>query len=131
MEGSANAKQTRISGGLIKKIHRHVVMPRITPPINGAITAAILPKAVQRPIACERSSEGKLVVMIDSAPGTSRAPKMPWMTRNPISRAVVGATAHRREVMPNPINPVTYTFFLPKISPNDPPMRISDDNESR
>ena len=86
--------------------------------------------AAQRPIAVLRVAAGKFVLIIASPPGTSNAPNTPCTTRAAISSATFGAIPHNKEAAPKPTSPIKYVRLRPKISPKDPPNKISAASDS-
>ena len=61
-----------------------------------------------------------------SAAGVSTAPNTPWSARATTSSSIVGATAQNTDVTPNPTTPSMNTRRAPKMSPSEPPIRISE-----
>jgi hypothetical protein len=70
-------------------------------------------------------------VIVASAAGVSSAPAAPCNARAPISTLPVGASAHPSEVAPKAVTPIAKMRRAPKMSPSDPPTRISDPSVSR
>ena len=95
------------------------------------MTVAIPDHAVHEPIAAPRSSRGKAAMITASALGISSAPNAPSSARPAIRMPISGATAHSTETIPNPATPIENTRRSPKMSPSDPPMRISEPRASR
>ena len=136
--GSRAGTATRISaivaaasGTLIRKIHRHEPIASSSPPASGPITIAMPLHAVQVPIAALRSSPSNVVTITASALGVSSAPAMPWTPRAAISSGALGAAAHRIEATPKAPTPTAKTRRSPKMSPSEPPTRISEPSVSR
>jgi hypothetical protein len=119
------------SGRLITKIHRHDATFKISPATSGPSAPAMVPHAVHVPIAGPRSRSGKVATITASELGVSKAPATPWSARNAISSPIEGATAHSREHTPKPATPRLNTRRSPKMSPSDPPSRISEPRVNR
>ena len=66
--------------------------------MSGPSAPAIVPHAVQVPIAGPRSRSGNVLTITASELGVSRAPAIPWSARNATSRPIVGATAQSSDV---------------------------------
>ena len=113
------------------KIHRHETNSISAPPPSGPITNAIPVHAVHDPIAAPRSSSGKTAVISARLDGTSSAPAIPCSARAAISSSALGAIAHSAEVSPKPTSPHTKTRRRPRMSPSEPPTRISEPSVSR
>jgi hypothetical protein len=113
------------------KIQRQETSSISRPPPSGPITNAIPVHAVHDPIAPPRSSPEKVAVIRARLEGTSSAPAIPWSPRATISISASGATAHSVDVSPNPASPHTNTRRRPRMSPSDPPTRISAPSVSR
>ena len=95
------------------------------------MTVAIAPNAVHVPIAAPRCSSEKVAAITASELGVSRAPATPCRALAPTSSPSVGATAHSSEVIPNPATPSAKIRRSPKMSPSEPPIRISEPSVSR
>ncbi len=119
------------TGTLTAKIHRHEAVSTSCPPMSGPSTVPIPLHAVQAPIARPRSSGGKVAAITASAAGVSSAPQTPWSARDSTSSSIVGATAQKTDVTPNPITPNSNTRRAPNRSPSDPPTRISEASVTR
>jgi hypothetical protein len=119
------------SGRLMTKIHRHEPTPRIVLATSGPSAPAIVPHAVRVPIAGPRSRSGNVLTITASELGVSRAPATPWSARNATSSPIVGASAHSSEVRPKPPTPSANIRRSPKMSPRDPPSRISEPSVRR
>ena len=119
------------SGTLIAKIHRHDAESTSWPPTSGPITTPIAPQAVHAPTALPRSSSGNTATITASAAGVSSAPATPCSARPTTSTSIVGASAHRIEVTPKPPTPSEKTRRSPKMSPSEPPTRISEASVTR
>ena len=79
-----------------------------------------------------RALQGVFGAMLTpSALGISSAPNAPCSARAPISTPMVGATAHTTETAPNPATPIEKIRRSPKMSPSEPPTRISEPSASR
>ncbi len=113
-------------GMLRAKIQRQDAASTSWPPISGPSTVPMPPHAVHAPTALPRSSGGKVATIVASAAGVSTAPNTPWRARANTSISIVGATAQKTEVTPNPPTPIMNTRRSPKMSPSDPPTRISE-----
>ena len=124
-------RQTRTRGTLITKIQRHEATFRIAPETNGPSAPAIVPHAVQVPIAGARSPSGKVATITARELGVSKAPETPCSARNATSRPIEGASAHSRDDTPKPPTPRAKIRRSPKMSPSDPPSRISEPSVSR
>ena len=118
-------------GTLIAKIQRHEALSTSCPPISGPSTVPIPLQAVHAPIARPRSSGGNVAAITASAAGVSTAPQTPWSARETTSSSIVGARAQNTEVTPKPITPSSKTRRAPKMSPSEPPTRISDASVTR
>ena len=114
------------TGMLSAKIQRHDAVSTSWPPISGPSTVPIPPHAVHVPIALPRSSGGNVAMMTASAAGVSSAPKTPWSARAATSSSIVGASAQNSDVTPNPATPSMNMRRSPKMSPSEPPIRISE-----
>ena len=119
------------SGTFRAKIQRHETWSTITPPASGPTIDAMPPQAVQEPIAAPRSSGAKAVTMTASELGVSSAPAAPCRARAAISTSIVGASAQATERTPNAATPRAKMRRSPKMSPSEPPTRISDASASR
>ena len=133
---SGTARMTRnivasTSGTFSAKIHRHEPESTIWPPTSGPITTPIAPQAVQAPTALARSSSGNTVTITASAAGVSIAPATPWSARASTSSSIVGASAQRTDATPKPATPSENTLRSPKMSPSEPPMRMSEASVTR
>ena len=95
------------------------------------MTVAIPAHAVHEPIAAPRSSRGKAAMITASALGVSSAPNAPCSARPAIRTPMSGASAHNKEHSPNPATPMENTRRSPKMSPSEPPTRISEPSASR
>ena len=113
------------------KIQRQETNSISSPPPSGPTTNAIPVHAVHEPIAPPRSSPGKTAVISARLDGTSSAPAIPWSARATISNTSLGAIAHSAEVTPKPTRPQTKTRRRPRMSPSEPPTRISEPSVSR
>ena len=113
------------------KTHRHVATFKINPAIRGPSAPAIVPHAVQAPIAGPRSFAGKVAMITASELGVRSAPAMPCRARKAISVPIDGAIAHSSDVTPNPATPSANTRRSPKMSPSDPPRRMNEPSVSR
>ena len=113
------------------KIQRQETNSISAPPPSGPITNAIPVHAVHEPIAAPRSSPGNVAVISARLEGTSSAPAMPCSPRATISGTASGAIAHRADVSPKPTSPHTNTRRRPRMSPSEPPTRISEPSVSR
>ena len=113
------------------KIQRHETNSISAPPPSGPSTNAMPVHAVHEPIAAPRSSPGKMAVISARLEGTSSAPAAPCSARATISGTASGATAHSADVAPKPISPPTNTRRRPRMSPSEPPTRISEPSVSR
>jgi hypothetical protein len=65
-------------------------------------------------------------MMMASAAGVSSAPNTPWSPRAKTSSSMVGASAQNSDMTPNPATPSMNMRRSPKMSPSDPPIRISE-----
>jgi hypothetical protein len=124
-------RHTTTSGRLITKIHRHEATTRIPPAMSGPSAPAIVPHAVQVPIAGPRSRSGNVLTITASELGVSSAPATPCSARNATNSPIVGASAHSSDVTPKPPAPSANIRRSPKMSPRDPPSRISEPSVSR
>ena len=97
---------TITSGMLMRKIRRQDPMARSSPPSRGPTTPAIVPHAVQLPIAPPRSDSGKVCTITASDAGVSSALATPCSARAPIRNPMLGEIAHRIEAAPKPITPI-------------------------
>ena len=88
-------------------------------------------QAVHEPIAAPRSSAGNAEMMSASALGVSSAPKAPCSARPAIRSSMLGATAHSTDTTPKPATPSEKMRRSPKMSPSEPPTRISEPSVSR
>ena len=70
-------------------------------------------------------------MMSASALGVSSAPNAPCSARPATSSSMFGATAHSTETTPKPPTPIENTRRSPKMSPSEPPTRISEPSVSR
>ena len=113
------------------KIHRHDAASTSWPPTSGPSTVPIAPQAVQAPTALPRSSSSNTATITASAAGVSRAPATPCSARASTSTSIVGATAHRTDVAPKPATPSVKIRRSPKMSPSEPPTRISEARVTR
>ena len=119
------------SGRLIRNSQRQEAIARSSPPASGPITLAIAPNAVHVPIAAPRSSSSKVATITASELGVSSAPATPWSARAAISTPIEGASAHSSEAAPKPATPSVKMRRSPKMSPSEPPIRISEPSVSR
>src|SRR5581483_1662670 len=119
------------SGRLTTKIHRQEATSRISPATRGPSAPAIVPHAVQAPIAGPRSCSGKVATITARELGVSNAPATPCTARNAIRNPIDGASAHSREAAPNAPTPSANTRRSPKMSPSDPPSRTNEPSVSR
>ena len=111
---------------LMAKIHRHEAASTSCPPISGPRTVPIPPHAVQAPTALPRSSGGKVATITARAAGVSRAPNTPCRARATTSSSMVGATAQKTDVTPNPATPTMNIRRSPNRSPSEPPSRMRE-----
>ena len=118
-------------GTLMRKITRQLEMPMSQPPRSGPITNEIPLHAVQVPIAAPRSAPENVDVIIASDAGVSSAPATPWIPRKTMSDVESGATAHSTEATPKLATPSMNTRNSPKMSPSEPPTRMSEPSVSR
>ena len=86
---------------------------------------------VHWPMALPRAVPVKVAVIMASEAGTSSAPAMPWMPRKTMSVGASGATAQRTEAPAKLATPIAKTRDSPKMSPSEPPTRISEPSVSR
>ena len=77
------------------------------------------------PMARDRSSGRKLASRIARLPGVSSAPPTPCATRATTSSATFGAMPQASDATANTTTPTRNTSRRPKMSPSDPPSRIS------
>ena len=127
----AAANTTTARGKLRTKISRHETPVTSAPPARGPMAPATPPSPDQVPIARPRSSAQKLDWMMDRLPGTRSAPPMPWSVRAAMSTPSVGETAQSSDAALNQTTPIRNTRRRPKMSPSDPPMRMSADRVMR
>ncbi len=66
--------------------------------------------------------------MIDSVPGISRAPPIPWRNRNATSWPVFAETPHPTDAIVKIASPVRNIRLRPYLSPRIPPVSRSDAN---
>ncbi len=118
-------------GMLNRKITRQLVMPISQPPSSGPMTVEMLLHAVHVPMAAPRSSPEKVEVITASDAGVSRAPAMPWIPRKMMSVVTSGAAAHSADASPKSVTPSVNIRTSPKMSPSEPPRRISEPSVSR
>jgi hypothetical protein len=118
-------------GTLSRKITRQVEIPISQPPRSGPTTVEIPLQAVQVPIAAPRPCPAKLVVITASDAGVNSAPAMPWTPRNTISVVASGAAAQAADATPKHATPSVNIRTSPKMSPSEPPTRMSDPSVSR
>ena len=70
-------------------------------------------------------------MIVASAAGVSTAPATPCSARATMSAFPSQAAAQRTEVTAKATTPITKTRFSPKMSPSEPPTRISEPSVSR
>ncbi len=75
------------------------------------VVAAEAPAQIPKARPC--SSPWKLAVMMESEPGTSRAPAAPWRIRLRIRNSMVGAIPHSRDVPAKERRPTANIRFRP------------------
>ena len=92
-------------GTLTKKIHCQPSPSTRTPPASGPTSVATPAVAPQTLIATPRRSAGKILVIVDSVCGVSRAAPMPCTTRAAISISMVSARPHHSEAAVNTASP--------------------------
>ena len=98
--------QAITNGMLIRKISRHEPIASSSPPSSGPSTPAIVPQAVQLPIAPPRSDSGKVRTITASEAGVSSALATPCSARAAIRKPIEGAIAHSSDAAPKPITPI-------------------------
>ena len=118
-------------GTFSRKITRQLVTPISQPPSSGPTTVEMPLHAVHVPIAAPRSAPENVDVMTASEAGVSSAPATPWMARKTISEVEVGAAAHSTDATPNSATPSVNMRTSPKMSPSEPPTRMSEPSVSR
>ncbi len=118
-------------GTLMRKIARQLERPISQPPSSGPTTVEIALHAVHVPIAAPRSWPENVVVRTASDDGVSSAPAIPWMPRKTISVVESGASAHRSDASPKSPTPSVNIRTSPKMSPSEPPTRISEPSVRR
>ena len=118
-------------GTLMRKITRQLEMLMSQPPTSGPMTNEIPLHAVHVPIAAPRSLPENVDVIIASEAGVSSAPAMPWRPRNTMSDVESGATAHSTDTRPKLATPSVNIRSSPKMSPSEPPTRMSEPSVSR
>src|SRR5205823_1152668 len=116
---------------LMRKITRQLEASTSQPPRVGPITKEIPLQAVHCPIAAPRAAPENVAVSMASEAGVRRAPATPWMPRKTISVVAFGAAAHRIEATAKNATPIPKTRSSPKMSPSEPPTRMSDPSVSR
>ena len=118
-------------GTFKKKITRQLEIPISHPPSNGPTTVEMPLQAVHVPIAAPRSAPANVEVISARDAGVKSAPAMPCRPRKTISVSTFGATAQSTDATPNQATPRRKTRASPKMSPSDPPTRISEPSVSR
>ena len=73
----------------------------------------------------------KVAVIMASEAGVRSAPAMPWIPRKTMSAGAFGAIAQRTEAPAKLATPIAKTLDSPKMSPSEPPTRISEPRVSR
>ena len=109
---AASAMST--SGTLIRNRARQPAASTRMPPIGGPSVASPDVTEAQTPKARARAAPSKVLVMIDSEPGTRSAPARPCSTRPRTSSSRFGAIPHRTDVSPNPTSPIRNILRRPK-----------------
>jgi hypothetical protein len=128
---SARASAAATIGRLSRKITRQLEMPINQPPSSGPKTVEMPLHAVHVPIAAPRSVPANVFVMTARDAGVRSAPAIPWRPRQTIRTFAVGASAQRSEATPKPVTPSRNMRTGPKMSPRDPPTRMSEPSVSR
>ena len=88
-------------------------------------------QAVHVPIAAPRATPENVPVIRASEAGVSNAPAMPCSPRKTIRVSAFGATAQSAEASPNVVTPIAKMRNAPKMSPSEPPTRISEPSVRR
>ena len=118
-------------GTFRKKMTRQLETPISQPPSSGPMTVEMPLHAVHVPIAAPRSAPENVDVITASDAGVRSAPAIPCRPRKTISVSTFGATAQSTDARPNQATPSRKTRTSPKMSPSEPPTRISDPSVSR
>ena len=87
--------------------------------------------ADQVPMALPLSLGLKAVEINDKLPGIIRAPPIPCNARKIISNKTVGAKPQAREPMIKISIPIMKIFFLPSLSPSEPPIKMKEASINR
>ncbi len=101
------------------------------PPKVGPMMNEMPVQDVHCPMALPRAVPVKVAVIMAREAGVRSAPAMPWMPRKTMSAGASGAIAQRTEAPAKLATPIAKTFDSPKMSPSEPPTRISDPSVSR
>ena len=116
---------------LMRKMTRQVETSTSQPPRVGPRMNEMPVQDVHCPMALPRAVPVKVVVIMAREAGVRSAPAMPWRPRKTISAGAFGAIAHRTETPAKLATPIAKTLDSPKMSPSEPPTRISDPSVSR
>ena len=108
-----NQTASTTSGTLIRNRERQPATSTSTPPIGGPSVASADVAAAHKPNARALAAPSKVLVMIESEPGTSSAPATPWRSRPRTSSSMFGASPHSTDVIPNPTSPMMNTRRRP------------------
>ena len=106
-------------------------MPMSQPPRSGPPTVEIPPQAVHVPIAAPRSAPENVDVSRASDAGVRSAPAIPCSPRKTMSAMTSGESAQRTDAAPKAATPIVNTRTSPKMSPSDPPTRMSEPSMRR
>ena len=118
-------------GRLMRKITRHVETSTSQPPRVGPTMNEMPVQDVHCPIALPRAVPVNVAVIMAREAGTSSAPAMPCRPRKTMSAGASGAIAQSTETPAKLATPIAKTRDSPKMSPSEPPTRISDPSVSR
>ncbi len=110
---------------------RQVETSTSQPPMVGPTMNEIPVQDVHCPMALPRAVPENVVVSIASEAGVRSAPAMPWIPRKTMSDAASGASAQSTEAPAKLATPIMKIRTSPKMSPSEPPTRISDPSVSR
>ncbi len=122
---------TAAIGTLMRKMSRQLEMPMSQPPSSGPTTKEMPLHAVHWPIAAPRSGPENVDVITASDAGVRSAPAMPWTPRKTMSVVESGAAAQSTDATPKLATPSVNIRTSPKMSPSEPPTRMSEPSVSR
>ena len=115
----------------MRKMSRQLEMPMSQPPSSGPMTKEMPLHAVHVPIAAPRSGPENVDVITASDAGVRSAPAMPWTPRKTMSVVASGAAAQSTDATPKLATPSVNIRTSPKMSPSEPPTRMSEPSVSR